>query len=58
METFRLLKIFFQVENSDLITAIGHIAKSIGITRIAHETGLSRPGYITFFVIGQMIVDG
>ncbi|MCF8371918.1 MAG: putative addiction module antidote protein [Bacteroidales bacterium] len=30
-------------DNSDLITAIGHIAKSIGMTKIAEETGLSRP---------------
>ena len=30
-------------DNSDLITAIGHIAKSIGMTKIANETGLSRP---------------
>lgn len=29
--------------DSDVITAIGHIAKSIGMTKIAHETGLSRP---------------
>ena len=29
--------------NSDIITAIGHIAKSIGMTKIAEETGLSRP---------------
>ena len=29
--------------NSDVITAIGHIAKSIGMTKIADETGLSRP---------------
>ena len=28
---------------SDVITAIGHIAKSIGMTKIADETGLSRP---------------
>ena len=27
----------------DVITAIGHIAKSIGMTKIAQETGLSRP---------------
>lgn len=26
-----------------LINAIGHIAKSIGMTKIAAETGLSRP---------------
>ena len=30
-------------DNSDIITAIGHIAKSIGMTRISQETGLSRP---------------
>ena len=29
--------------NSDVIVAIGHIAKSIGMTKIANETGLSRP---------------
>jgi probable addiction module antidote protein len=30
-------------ENSDVITAIGHIAKAIGMTKISEETGLSRP---------------
>lgn len=30
-------------DNSDIITAIGHIAKAIGMTKIAKETGLSRP---------------
>jgi probable addiction module antidote protein len=30
-------------DNSDVIIAIGHIAKSIGMTKIAEETGLSRP---------------
>lgn len=30
-------------DNSDMIIAIGHIAKSIGMTKIANETGLSRP---------------
>jgi probable addiction module antidote protein len=29
--------------SSDLIVAIGHIAKSIGMTKIAEKTGLSRP---------------
>lgn len=29
--------------DSDVITAIGHVAKSIGMTKIAEETGLSRP---------------
>lgn len=30
-------------DNSDGTIAIGHIAKSIGTTKIADETGLSRP---------------
>jgi len=30
-------------DNSDVIRAIGHIAKAIGMTKIAEETGLSRP---------------
>ena len=30
-------------DHSDVITAIGHVAKSIGMTKIAEETGLSRP---------------
>ena len=30
-------------DNSDIIIAIGHVAKSIGMTKIAEETGLSRP---------------
>ena len=30
-------------DNSDLIIAIGHIAKSIGMTKIAEKTGMSRP---------------
>lgn len=30
-------------DNSDVIIAIGHIAKSIGMKKIAEETGLSRP---------------
>ena len=29
--------------NSDVINAIGHIAKAIGMTKIAKETGMSRP---------------
>lgn len=29
--------------DSDIITAIGNIAKAIGMTKIAEETGLSRP---------------
>lgn len=30
-------------DNSDVIAAIGHIAKAIGMTKIAEKTGLSRP---------------
>ncbi|MFZ3565036.1 addiction module antidote protein [Tenacibaculum finnmarkense] len=29
--------------NADVINAIGNIAKAIGMTKIAEETGLSRP---------------
>ena len=29
--------------DADVITAIGHIAKAIGMTKIAEETGMSRP---------------
>lgn len=29
--------------DSDIITAIGHIAKAVGMTKIAAETGMSRP---------------
>ena len=29
--------------DAEIITAIGHIAKAIGMTKIAEETGLSRP---------------
>ena len=31
-----------QGNNADIINAIGHIAKAIGMTKIAEETGLSR----------------
>jgi len=30
-------------DNADIINAIGHIAKAIGMTKISKETGLSRP---------------
>lgn len=30
-------------DNADLIIALRHIAKAIGMTKIAEETGLSRP---------------
>ena len=29
--------------NAEIVTAIGHIAKAIGMTKIAQETGMSRP---------------
>ncbi|MCZ2474422.1 putative addiction module antidote protein [Aquirufa ecclesiirivi] len=29
--------------DADIVTAIGHIAKAIGMTKIAEETGMSRP---------------
>jgi probable addiction module antidote protein len=29
-------------DNDDIIKAIGHVAKAIGMTKIAHETGMSR----------------
>lgn len=29
--------------HADVINAIGHIAKAIGMTKIAEETGMSRP---------------
>lgn len=29
--------------HTDVINAIGHIAKAIGMTKISEETGLSRP---------------
>ena len=30
-------------DNNDIVAEIGHIAKAIGMTKIAEETGLSRP---------------
>ena len=30
-------------DNSEVIAAIGHVAKAIGMTKIAEESGLSRP---------------
>ena len=32
-----------QGDQADIVNAIGHIAKAIGMTKIAEETGLSRP---------------
>ena len=30
-------------DDADIVTAIGHIAKAIGMTKIAEQTGMSRP---------------
>jgi probable addiction module antidote protein len=30
-------------DNDDVIIALGHVAKAIGMTKIAEETGMSRP---------------
>ena len=30
-------------DSKDIITALGHIAKAIGMSKIAEETGMSRP---------------
>ena len=30
-------------DSKDIITALGHIAKALGMSKIAEETGLSRP---------------
>ena len=30
-------------DETEIVTAIGHIAKVIGMTKIAEETGMSRP---------------
>ena len=43
MITEYLNAVLAEGNDSDVIVAIGNIAKSIGMTTIAHETGLSRP---------------
>ena len=35
--------VLMEGNNDDIINAIGHIAKAIGMTKIAEETGMSRP---------------
>lgn len=37
----------------DVIIAIGHIAKAIGMTKIAEETGMSRPSLYKAFSEGS-----
>jgi probable addiction module antidote protein len=43
MITEYLNSVLAEGNDSDIIVAIGNIAKSIGMTKIAAETGLSRP---------------
>lgn len=43
MITEYLNAVLAEGNDSDVIVAIGNIAKSIGMTKIAAETGLSRP---------------
>ncbi len=38
--------------DSDIITAIGHIAKAVGMTKIAEETGMSRTSLYKAFSDG------
>ena len=33
-------------DSADLIVALGHIAKAIGMSKIAEETGMSRPSIV------------
>ncbi len=30
-------------DSTDIVTALGHVAKALGMSKIAEETGLSRP---------------
>ncbi len=40
-------------DTSDLVIAIGHIAKAIGMTKIADRTGMSRPSLYKAFSDGS-----
>jgi len=40
-------------DDSEIIIAIGHVAKSIGMTKIAHQTGLSRPSLYKALSVGS-----
>lgn len=44
--------IFEEGESSDLIVALGHIAKAIGMSKIAEETGLSRQSLYKALSVG------
>ncbi|MGY5846532.1 addiction module antidote protein [Salegentibacter sp. HM20] len=39
-------------DSSDLIVAIGHIAKAIGMTKIAEKTGMSRSSLYKALTVG------
>lgn len=43
MMTEYLNTVLEEGDNADILNAIGHIAKAIGMTKISEETGLSRP---------------
>jgi probable addiction module antidote protein len=38
--------------DTQVVTAIGHIAKAIGMTKIAQETGMSRPSLYKALSVG------
>lgn len=39
-------------DEAEIVTAIGHIAKAIGMTKIAEKTGMSRPSLYKAFSEG------
>ena len=39
-------------DETEIVTAIGHIAKAIGMTKIADETGMSRPSLYKALSVG------
>lgn len=43
MITEYLNNVLEEGDSEDVVNAIGHIAKAIGMTKISEETGLSRP---------------
>ena len=43
MITAYLNTVLEEGSETEIITAIGHVAKAIGMTKIAQETGMSRP---------------
>jgi len=40
-------------DNQDLILAIGHIAKAIGMTKVSKKTSLSRPSLYKVLLDGE-----